>query len=270
MTKKKVLKNDNQILLTAEEIKIKKEKDTKDRYKHISKPSYKFEIGEKVLFGNHDNVVVLESKEDNKFYWLEYDRKNKRDDGVVREKAFVAWMQVRKYTGKIDYELAKRNPLNLSFAKEKLSSQLHRIYNWGVDFDVEYQREYVWDMQDKVDLIDSILKNYDIGKFVYVFKGYDCDDEEYYEILDGKQRLSTIRDFYEDRFSYHGKYFSDLSRLDQNMILDRAIDVAEVEDVTLEQKLEYFVRLNTKGKVMDKEHIAKIEGDLNNLKKKKS
>lgn len=250
--------------LTPEEIKVKEEDSIIKSNKYIPEPTYRFNVGDEVLCGNYSNVRIAEVKYDGKFYWIEMDSRDRAGNVTGRQDRFVSWLQVRKCTGRKDFEYAKRNPLNLSYNKEMLEGQLHKIYDWGVDFSPEYQREYVWDLEDKVDLIDSIMKNLDIGKFVYVFRGYGAENE-FYEILDGKQRLTAIKEFYEDRFMYKGKYFSDLSRRDQDTFLDRIVDVAEVEGVTLKQKMEYFIRLNTKGRVMDKEHLAMVEEKIKEM-----
>jgi uncharacterized protein with ParB-like and HNH nuclease domain len=72
----------------------------------------------------------------------------------------------------------------------------------------------VWELEDKVALIDSIFNNVDIGKFAFIHLNYG---EKYtYEILDGKQRMRAILDYYENRFQYKGKYFNELSCREQN------------------------------------------------------
>lgn len=264
MAKRVNKKKIKEVKLTPEEIKFNEEKRVKESYRFISEPTYKFNLGDEVLCGNHTNVKIIEVKDEGKFYWIEADFYDRDGNITGRQTRFVAWMQLRKITNRVDFEYAERNPLNLHYSKERLDGQIQKIYSWGVDFNPEYQRGYVWDLEDKIDLINSIMKNFDIGKFVYVFKGYEAENE-FYEILDGKQRLTAIKEFYEDRFPYKGKYFSDLSRKDQLTFLDRILDVAEIEDVTLKQRMEYFIRLNTKGRVMDKEHLSRVEEKLKEL-----
>ena len=264
MARKSAKNKSEEIQLTQEEINLKEEKRVRESNKYLSEPTYRFNVGDEVLCGNHSNVKIVEVKDGGKFYWIEMDSCDRAGKVVGRQNRFISWLQVRKCTGRKDFEHAQRNPLNLNYSKEMLEGQLHKIYDWGVDFSPEYQREHVWDLEDKVDLIDSIMKNLDIGKFVYVFRGHDAENE-FYEILDGKQRLTAIKEFYEDRFMYKGKYFSDLSRRDQATFLDRIIDVAEVEDITLKQRMEYFVRLNKKGRVMDKEHLSKVEEKIKKM-----
>lgn len=81
-----------------------------------------------------------------------------------------------------------------------------------------------------------------------------------YEVLDGKQRLSALQEFFEDRITYKGKYFSQLTQRDQNHFGNYSISLAESQnELTEKQKLEYFIQLNTTGRVMDKQHLKKVE-----------
>lgn len=65
----------------------------------------------------------------------------------------------------------------------------------------EYQRESgVWSDRDKKHLIDSIIKQLDIPKIYLGKKG-----QKHYEIIDGQQRIQTIREFRDNEFSLDGE-----------------------------------------------------------------
>ncbi len=112
----------------------------------------------------------------------------------------------------------------------------------------------------KIDLISSIFDRIDIGKFVFVKLPYK-EDSYSYQILDGKQRLNTIIEFYEDRFKYKGKLFSELSWIDQSNIKNHPISVAEIrdEDATEEKVIEYFIRLNISGTPVEKSFLENLK-----------
>jgi hypothetical protein len=63
----------------------------------------------------------------------------------------------------------------------------------------KYQRRTVWKPEQRYMLIDSILRKIDIPK-IYL-RELDCDENYSYEIIDGKQRMSAIWDFLNDKFS---------------------------------------------------------------------
>ncbi len=144
---------------------------------------------------------------------------------------------------------------------------MHYHYNFGIDFNPDYQRGYVWDDTDKVLLLDSIFKNIDIGKFVLIH----LSDSEWvergfgYEILDGKQRLSALIEFYENKLAYKGKYFNDLSKKDKRTFTDHQIAVAEVRETDKKMVLKYFLMLNRTGKSMDESHLIEVEKMLHSM-----
>ena len=86
-----------------------------------------------------------------------------------------------------------------------------------------------------------------------------------YEILDGKQRLSTLIEFYENKITYKGKYFNELSWKDKSVFLDHMISVAEVKETDRKTVLKYFLMLNRTGKVMDESHLNEVEQMLKEL-----
>jgi uncharacterized protein with ParB-like and HNH nuclease domain len=124
----------------------------------------------------------------------------------------------------------------------------------------------VWQLADKVALIDSIFNNIEIGKFVFVQK-HESTQGKYYEVIDGKQRLTAICEFYEDRFKYKGKYFSELSNKDRWKFLNHNISYGYLENPTKEAIYSTFIKMNTCGRPMDTKHIDKVKKLLKEIKK---
>ena len=89
-----------------------------------------------------------------------------------------------------------------------------------------------------------------------------------YEILDGKQRLSTLIEFYENKLAYKGKYFNDLSGKDKGVFRNHMVSVAEVNETDKKTVLKYFLMLNRTGKAMDKTHLKVVEDMLSELEKR--
>ncbi len=72
--------------------------------------------------------------------------------------------------------------------------------------DPEYQRRKRWNNERKSRLIESFLMNVPVPP---VFL-YECDLARF-EVMDGRQRLTALSDFYADRFALTGlEYWSDL------------------------------------------------------------
>jgi uncharacterized protein with ParB-like and HNH nuclease domain len=128
-----------------------------------------------------------------------------------------------------------------------------------------YQRELVWNEEQEQALLHSIFSNIDIGKFSFIELPYDVNIRESYEILDGKQRLNTIVKFTEGRIKYNGKTFFEMNPYDRSMFKNKAISVGDVSGVTKKQVYEYFIKLNTGGVSVTKEHINKVQSLLDNI-----
>lgn len=72
-----------------------------------------------------------------------------------------------------------------------------------IDFSPAYQRMgNVWSKDQKQLLIDSIINGFDIPKLYFHFMPKNGNNQFYnYAVIDGKQRLETVFDFLNDRFS---------------------------------------------------------------------
>lgn len=253
--------------LTEEERQAKFKKDKLDReYNDCMKqlifcpePTYFFNVGDKVAIGRLIDVTVLETCENGKFYKIRYSVEHNNygkpyiEDGLER---YVMWFDIRPLS-KETKSLVQNGDIQLSFSMSHIGDILSKAYHFGIEMSPDYQRDYVWDEKDKVALIDSIFNNIDIGKFCFVHNDYT--EEKLYEILDGKQRIRAILDFFENRFPYKGKYFNDLSTYDQNWFENYSISSALVPSGNKKQILKYFLMLNTSGKVMDKEQLEKVQ-----------
>ena len=157
--------------------------------------------------------------------------------------------------------------MRLNYYNSTIESLLNKHYAFGVDFDPDYQRDYVWDQKDKELLLDSVFKNIDIGKFVFICIPVEKWIERGfgYEILDGKQRLSTLIEFYENKLTYKGKYYNDLSKMDKWAFTEHAVAMAEVSETDKKTVLKYFLMLNRTGKFMDESHLTEIEKMMDNM-----
>lgn len=229
------------------------------------KPTRKFKVDERIIYGAHKETYVREICENGLYYLIEsMSVKRSRDTEPQDELRYVPWMELDKYNEVRETSFAKKEDYRINQNNSMLSSLLHKVYHSGVDFDVEYQREHVWTKHDKVALIDSIFNNIDIGKFVFVQRDYSFRGK-LYEIIDGKQRLTAICEFYEDRFKYKGKFFSELSPSDRNVFEDHPIVYGYLVNPSKRAIFETFIKLNTCGKPMKNKHIEHVKDLLNEI-----
>lgn len=253
----------------AKALQAKMEQDFKEhmnKLKFCPEPTYFFNVGDQVAIGALKNVIIQEVFENGKFYKLQYSVIHNnyghpyQEDGLLR---YAMWYDIRPLPVAGE-SLIKNADTKLYFYSTHMRDIFSKAYYFGLDTNPDYQREYVWEEKDKVALIDSIFNNIDIGKFCFIHNDYG--DEYLYEVLDGKQRIRAILDFYENRFAYKGKYFNDLCPRDQDWFENYSITVAKVENANKKEVLKYFLMLNRAGKVMSNEQLEKVEKMYNAIK----
>jgi hypothetical protein len=146
----------------------------------------------------------------------------------------------------------------------------HWIVTNKVDFDIQLkeginlQRPFVWDLRQKQELILSILYNRPIPSLVMAtlsvgkdsaFNGPTC-------IIDGKQRLGALLEFAKGKFGVplEGKEYTLQELQTANKEYYLAISKFHIEatfayDLTKEQMLEWFLRINFSGTPQGTEHL---------------
>ncbi len=100
-------------------------------------------------------------------------------------------------------------------------SWFYDIYKRGLlNLDPPYQRRSVWNQDFKDFFIDTLLLNYP-APALFMYEEIDSNGIGNYNVVDGKQRLSTIFDFIENKFpisekaslnEIRGKYFDEIDK----------------------------------------------------------
>lgn len=241
---------------------------------HINPPTRHFKVGDNINYGNWEWSRILEVC-DNGYYYKVISitpsiKRGKRIKNNVKVH-YLAWHNCwpSSDTSKYTEILQNNEDIRFNYSQMGISSLLNYYYgNYaGIDMDIDYQRGNVWTAEQKYELIDSIYNNIDIGKFVLIKREYE-KDQKGYEILDGKQRLSALIEFYEGRFTYKNFYYSEMNLPDRWHFKEYPISMAHTNNLSREQKYRYFLRLNTTGKPIDENHLKKVKKMLVDEKEK--
>lgn len=125
-------------------------------------------------------------------------------------------------------------------------------FNSGEYYVPEYQRNFTWQDKQKTRFIESILIGLPIP-FVFFWQ----DDNGKFEIVDGSQRIRTLKEFLENEHKLgdleilkelKGFRFRDLLDSRQRKVKTRVIRGILLEnDTTAETRTEMFSRINTGG-----------------------
>ena len=153
-----------------------------------------------------------------------------------------------------------------------LKQVMDEIAAGDIDLAPDFQRDQVWKDRQKVRLIESILLRIPLPAFYF-----SADTNGRLAVVDGVQRLSTIRDFVGGKFALTNKhleylkveglvlpetldlercFFADLSlqmrrRLHQTQIAANVIDPQTPDQV----KFDIFIRINTGGSPLNAQEI---------------
>ncbi len=88
------------------------------------------------------------------------------------------------------------------------------------------------------------------------FEGWDAEVDPTYVVVDGKQRITTLRDFVDGKFSVPGEWFdmdaeevlfTELDKPNQLHFKHRPIAVSEAKLATLDEEREMFDLINFGG-----------------------
>lgn len=139
-----------------------------------------------------------------------------------------------------------------------------------ISLEIEYQRKYVWDFGKASRLIESLLLNVPIPVC------YFAEDEDgVYEVIDGLQRLTTIKKFLDGEFALSGisvlseldgKFFAELAPRDRRRLENRTVRcIVITEDSHPDIKFDVFERLNTGAASLTAQELRNsvYRGDFN-------
>jgi hypothetical protein len=155
-------------------------------------------------------------------------------------------------------------------------ADLHRTSR--LNLNPSYQRKpEVWSAEYKVYFIDSILKDYPVPA-VFLHVETAPDGKTRFNVVDGKQRLTTILDFLADSFAlttprtkhfalraeHEDKSFSELSDDAKIAFYQYTLPVQEVVNASETELVEAFDRLNRNVAKLTKQELrhAKFSGEF--------
>jgi hypothetical protein len=138
--------------------------------------------------------------------------------------------------------------------------------------EAEYQRGSVWSVSQKRLLIDSILTGYDLPK-IY-FRKLPDGQSFLFDVIDGKQRLTAIWEFFDDVFrlssnfvssdlgSLQGKTWSELPPAAKDRLQFAKVSVSEIESASDDDVAELFLRLQKGEPLRAAEKRNAIQGPV--------
>lgn len=160
--------------------------------------------------------------------------------------------------------------VNVNTDKWTINSLNNRYKTKKLVFNTEYQRSEVWNLKKKQKLIDSIIKEYNIGMIFFKILGND-----FYEVLDGQQRLKTIFQFMKNEYPTSEEYTPEIGEKKYNEMRKNhddyakfiafQVDIAFVGNADDETTADIFLRLQEGMPLNTAEKLNAMRGKLRNI-----
>ena len=131
-----------------------------------------------------------------------------------------------------------------------------------LDLNAEYQREYVWKEKQQQEFLNAIVK----GMPLSAISAAKDEGVFQYEIVDGKQRLTTLQLFVTDQITIELEdekvFFSQLSPAEQNSFLNFSLPMILLQKADRQTRIQYFININFGGVPQSEDHHQKVRNLL--------
>jgi len=115
-----------------------------------------------------------------------------------------------------------------------------------------YQREFVYKDAQRNAVITTIKKNFPLNVMYWA-----KNDDGSFEILDGQQRTISFCQYINSVFSYNSMYFHNLTKEEQDAILNYTVDIYICEGSDRE-RLDWFETINIAGEKLTRQELLNI------------
>lgn len=122
-------------------------------------------------------------------------------------------------------------------------------YGGKLDIRPKYQREFVYKDKQRDAVIETIKQDFPLNVMYWMVR-----DGGGYEVLDGQQRTISIGQYVNGDFSLNDRYFHNLTKEEQNQILDYELMIYFCEG-TDKERLDWFRIINIAGEKLTDQEI---------------
>lgn len=122
-------------------------------------------------------------------------------------------------------------------------------YGGKLDIRPKYQREFVYKEKQRNAVIETIKNSFPLNVMYWMIR-----DDGDYEVLDGQQRTISIGQYVNGDFSLNDRFFHNLTKEEQNKILDYELMIYFCEG-TDKERLDWFRIINIAGEKLTDQEI---------------
>ena len=122
-------------------------------------------------------------------------------------------------------------------------------YGGKLDIRPKYQREFVYKEKQRNAVIETIKNSFPLNVMYWMIR-----EDDGYEVLDGQQRTISIGQYVNGDFSLNERYFHNLTKEEQDKILDYELMIYFCEG-TDKERLDWFRIINIAGEKLTDQEI---------------
>jgi hypothetical protein len=225
-------------------------------------PSRLLKVGQEVLVGRLHDAVVVGIFEDGGVVVIEHtEQKSRSVAKPFRTFGAWHWMAVLPKERPKVSDLAYTPTYSVqTYLSTPIGSLIRRVYSEGVKDNPDYQREYAWTPEDKNLYLETLFAGRPLGTFMFVKRSGGQADE----LLDGKQRMTTLLELVMSVIPYRGVYWHEMTENDRNVVMNRPAQFADLDDKQYSQAdfYEIFLAVNAAGVPQTEEHLNFVRAKL--------
>ena len=133
------------------------------------------------------------------------------------------------------------------------------IIKFDLDLNPDFQRNYVWTLQQQINYVEFIFKNPPTGREIYLnCPGWMNDLRGQMTIVDGKQRINATVCFLQNKVPiFNGRFFKDFEDgigMSEPSLFFNINNLNKRKDI-----LQWYIDLNTGGTVHTEDEIDKVK-----------
>lgn len=149
---------------------------------------------------------------------------------------------------------------------EYLQHHVDRYINtYNLTLNPEYQRDHVWTDEQASAYVEHLLRGATVGNNILInVKNWDKKNPGQAEVLDGKQRLTSLLRFLNNSLRAFGLYRKEFTGRCRAEIIWQVVDLNEIE------VMEMYVQLNAGGTAHRPEEIQRVRDMIKAKKNAKS
>ncbi|MFA6144043.1 MAG: DUF262 domain-containing protein [Sulfuricurvum sp.] len=180
-----------------------------------------------------------------------------------------------------DIRFLQTVPFDKKYQVKKFPTGLCKLIELGVQSNErnhdkyivpEYQRDLVWSLENKQNLIYAIMNGSPIGEFIFARDTIDTKKDYHHEwrVIDGQQRINALREFIQNLFSdKDGRFYGDYSYREMVYLFEDFDDFSAVyiQDLSNEDQVKIYISKNVGGVAHTQDELQKARTYLANLER---